>query len=716
MMDKERKNEQCLLPMLPIISRYNTLTHTPPKADFFQYTALLFGLIIFVLTGCVKTEEAPTPTSASVSEYVGDETCASCHESVYMSYHRTGMGKSVSLFDSSTAPESFSDGDEVYHPESGYYYRPFVQNDTLFQSEYRKDSIGRIIHERIHPVDWVVGSGNATRSYFMDTKGYITQMPLTWYADSKRWDLSPAYEQTNRRFGRPIGAECMTCHNAVPEHSPFTQNHYTDIPQGISCERCHGPGSEHVNLQQAGLGPEDGTQDASIVNPKHLDRDLNLSVCQQCHLTGITVFKEGEGMHTYQPGSPLTENRTVFAPEEQLADPERFGISSHAARLSRSACYTETAMTCVTCHNPHTPVAELEDDYFNETCRSCHTPDEQDTPTMCSREASHSIADKDLGNCISCHMQKSGTSDIPHVTFTDHWIRKTLPEPKKPEDIDRMLTRTTPFKLVQVEGQQDGNDPAAMLEEGIAYYKLYETRHKLPEYLPEIIQSIRTALNNGADHPEGRLSLGKALIESDSLLSAERVLQAAAMAYPEHARIHYWLGFTLAEQSKPSPASDAFRAALNISPEFNEARLKLAIQLAALSRFDEAEQEYLEVIRRDSVNHPEAWNNLGFLYLNVNRLDEALPLFEQATALDPQLPIAWTNAGSIHLYHGELEKAASVFERALDVDAEFVPAIGNLAQVYWQMNRPEEAKSMLRRLLQINPNDRRALSLLNQWN
>ena len=278
-----------------------------------------------------------------------------------------------------------------------------------------------------------------------------------------------------------------------------------------------------------------------------------------------------------------------------------------------------------------------------------------------------------------------------------------------------MLTRTTPFKLVLVEGDSSANNPIHEMEEAIAYFKLYETQHALPEYLPGITEKIRSALSNGADHPEGRLSLGRALIEMDSLVAAENVLLQAANTYPEHARIQYWLGYIYAEQNKSQRAMNAFQKALSASPEFNEARLKLAIQYAAQSLFDEAEQEYLEVIRRDSLNHPEAYNNLGFLYMNLNRLDEALPLFIAATNLDPRLPIAWTNAGSIYLFNGQLDQAADVFESALEVDPNFIPAIGNLAQVYWQMNQPEQARSMLNRLLQLNPGDRRARSLLNQW-
>ena len=675
----------------------------------------MLSLVFFSACTSPSSEEPP-PSTEGQAKYVGDETCAGCHESIYMSYHRTGMGKSVSLFDPQTAPEAFSSNTEVYHPETGYYYEPYVQNDTLFQAEYLKDADGNTIHERVHAIDWVVGSGNATRSYFMDVNGYITQMPLTWYAESKKWDLSPAYEQNNLRFSRPIGPECMTCHNALPAHSPFTQNHYTHIPTGISCERCHGPGSQHVNLRQAGLGPVEGSPDESIVNPSRLDRELNLSVCQQCHLTGITVFKPGEAMHTFQPGTLLSEHRSVFATEEQLVDPERFGISSHASRLARSACYQESEMTCITCHDPHTPVAELESDYLNQSCRSCHSADEASLESlMCIREGAPAPEEQDLSNCTSCHMQKSGTSDIPHVTFTDHWIRRELPPPRKPEDIDRTLTRTAPFKLVRSEGTDASEHPADMLEEGIAYFKFYETRHGLADYLQDVIRLIRTAMASGADHPEGRIALGRALIEMDSLKSAEEFLATSSLRYPQNAHIQYWLGYVYAETGNRSLAITAFQQAVNLSPEFIEARLKLAIQHSYVPNLYEAEQELLEVIRRDSLNF-EAWNNLGFLYLRQqDRISEALPYFLRATELDPLQPIAWANAGSVYLFNGDVEQARISFQRALDADPNYVPAIGNLAQVYWQMNKPEEARSMLRRLLQLNPGDRRALMMLDQW-
>ena len=56
--------------------------------------------------------------------------------------------------------------------------------------------------------------------------------------------------------------------------------------EGITCTRCHGDGTKHVALREAGKGPAAGQADSSIVNPKRLSNQKQLRICQQCHLTG----------------------------------------------------------------------------------------------------------------------------------------------------------------------------------------------------------------------------------------------------------------------------------------------------------------------------------------------------------------------------------------------------------------------------------------------
>ncbi len=683
-----------------------------------QHRLTRFSLLIILLilaAGCGVEKEAPAgEMNEEVATYVGDESCASCHEDIYASYRKTGMGKSVSLFDPVTAPEQFSEGIEVYNERFDYYYTPFVHGDTLYQKEYRKDDAGNVIYERTYAVDWVIGSGNATRSYLMNANGYITQMPLTWYVDKQHWDMSPAYEQHNFRFERPITQECMTCHNGLPEYTPFTQNHYESIPLGISCERCHGPGSEHEDLRLAGLGGGKGEPDETIVNPVRLDRERELAVCQQCHLTGTSVFGPGKDMTTFKPGDLLEAHRTVFVVEERISDPESFGISSHAQRLARSACYESSNMTCVTCHDPHQPVAELGENHFNEACISCHTPAENGGPIVCNRADFAEPAEAMTGNCIGCHLQKSGTSDIPHVTFTDHWIRRTVPPSRPATSIDENKVRSTPFNLVRVESERAENDPDGMLEEAIAYFHFYDTEHRHESYLPKVIASARSGLAAGADHPEARLVLARALMEMDSLESAQRILDDAVQQYSEDAAIYLWLGEVRSRTQDVAGAIAAYKRAVELAPAMLQARLRLASAYSAAQQLEEAEVELRRVVDANPVHTAEAWNNLGFVYLQRQQLTEAGEMFDRALDLDPDLVTAWANAGSVQLMQQQFDEAQQKFERALEIDPTYVAALGNLSLIYREQGKMAEAKELLRRLLTFQPNDPNARALLRE--
>ena len=683
-----------------------------------------------LLLGCGEeetAEEPAVPAAAAQEEgphYVGDESCATCHGDMYLSFHQTGMGRSLGEFD----PESMDIGlpmdEPVYDQQSDYYYEVFVRGDTLFQREYRLDEEGEVSYERVHPAEWVIGSGHATRTFLMNVNGYVTEMPLTWYVGRRVWDMSPGYRLINQRFSRPVSAECMTCHNAYAEHTEFTQAHYTDVPLGITCERCHGPASEHVEARLAGFTPG-GEDDTTIVNPADLPRQRQLGVCQQCHLTGITVLKPGESFTSYRPNMPLASHRSVFATEEQLAGSEEFGISSHALRLERSACFRNSDMTCTTCHNPHEPIAELGSNHYNEICMSCHAlPDlRAEMPSADLRNAHTSE-----GNCVSCHMPKSGTSDIPHVVFTDHLIRVVSEEERgaiQEQTENRSLvasqysTRRDPFELVRVLGDTlagDGASGRMALEKAVAYFNFYERQHPVPAYLDRVIPLAREGLQSGHNFPEAEIALGRALMEKDSLVAAERVLEAAARRYPENAYAQYWLGQARQRGGHTELAIEALRAAWRLQPALLEAGIALAEGYTAAGNLQEGIRVLSQVLRSDPVHYPRAWNNIGFLYLRQRRLNEAADALREAVQLQPDFAEALVNLGSVYLLRQEWEEAISVLTRATEVKPDYAAAYGNLGVAYARTGRTDRAREALARVLEITPNDQRARTLLRQLN
>ncbi len=107
-----------------------------------------------------------------------------------------------------------------------------------------------------------------------------------------------------------------------------------------------------------------------------------------------------------------------------------------------------------------------------------------------------------------------------------------------------------------------------------------------------------------------------------------------------------------------------------VSGEGAEPVTRRAAQLARSGRLDEAES----LLRRHLKAHPDdagAWLDLGMIALErggvPGGLDQAVPLFEKAVALDPELPEARFNLGMAYRELGRTDAARQQLERALEL-------------------------------------------------
>ena len=121
---------------------------------------------------------------------------------------------------------------------------------------------------------------------------------------------------------------CVLCHVTDPR-AVLEQTGPTASDHGIGCERCHGPGGNHL-LAVAAKFP-----DLAIARPSLVSGGPVVKLCGQCH-------------------SPL--GRQV-SPEESTA------VRFQATTLTWSRCYSESdnALDCVTCHDPHRNVIKSTD-------------------------------------------------------------------------------------------------------------------------------------------------------------------------------------------------------------------------------------------------------------------------------------------------------------------------------------------------------------------
>lgn len=554
------------------------------------------------------------------AHYVGMQTCRGCHNEIYETFIKTGMGQSFDYATKSKSAATFDSHALVYDKNLDYYYKPYWNNDSLYIMEYRLGD-GDTIHKLVQKVDYIIGSGQHTNSHIYNVNGYLYQAPITFYTQKGKWDLAPGFEDgASSRFSRLIENECMTCHNGYPEFDTRSLNKFLSVKSGIDCERCHGPGSLHVADKQKGIIVDTSkTPDYTIVNPRRLPTELQNNICQRCHLQGIAVLNEGKTFFDFRPGMKLSEVMNVFMPQYKGAQ-DKMIMASHVERMKKSQCYVVSGkMSCITCHNPHISVKATPQSQYTNACQSCHGGA---TQMHCTE--SLKLRNTKGDNCITCHMPKNGSIDIPHVAVTDHYIRK------KPMDSEQQEKITAFIGL-----KCFNNDSVDFITQARAYLEFYE------RYTPNkgLLDSALLFLNK-QQKDESEKFQNRDLIRAYFLLNDfQKLLSYVGNQQPENINdgwTAYRVGeaYTAIQQYKN--AAQWYLRATEILPHALDFQSKYASCLLTLNKMKEA-KHVLQFILTQNPNYTSANSNLGFLYMQEGNTTMAYEYLSKANMLDPDL-------------------------------------------------------------------------------
>ena len=596
-------------------------------------------------------------------DYVGAETCKSCHYDKHKTFSHTGMGLSFGLANRTKSSATFHKDSVLYDVHSDLYYHPLWKEDSLLVNEYRIAN-GDTVHKRTESAAYIIGSGQHTNSHISNENGYLHQLPFTYYTQEGRLDLPPGFEGGfNTRFNRKIGLECMSCHNSLPKFVLGSENKFEEVPLGISCERCHGPGEIHVSEKMKGILVDTSKFiDYTIVNPGKLSPDLQFDLCSRCHLQGNTVLEEDKSFFDFKPGMKLDDVMNVFLP--RFKDDERFIMASHVDRLKMSQCFIKSndELTCITCHNPHLSINATPKVVYKNACYSCH-----------SDLKAHENEQGD--DCVSCHMPKSGSTDIPHVTVTDHKIAITqhmsLSESKSVKEFIGLycVNNSSPSDLTILR----------------AYLQQYEKFEKENYYLDSAfvyLSKIPLEMCTSEWIKFYFFSLDfNGLVNWFERASFEsRSNQLNKRSYTnDDAWSWYRVGESYYKTKNYEKASVCFEQASLLAPFHLEIQNKFGMALLKCNRLKEA-QKVFEFVRLENPNFEKVYANYGYLYTILGEFDLALIMYEKGIALNPDIVQLWMN----------------------------------LAAYYLHFQNIESAQNSLSQVLRIKPNHKRAQQLLNQ--
>ncbi len=642
--------------------------------------------------------------SSDRAGYVDSSLCAKCHSTIYESYQRTGMARSFYRPSPGRMLENFRTNNSYRHRASGTYFTMIERDGKYFQRRYQTGFQGKEVNIDEKQIDFVMGSGNHVRTYLHRTSaGALQQLPLAWYAErGGYWAMNPGYDkpdQPNAR--RKISLECMFCHNAYPEvrggHEQLRAEPLFSgaMPEGIDCQRCHGPGGRHVELAQTRGAASEAVAQA-IINPARLTPERQMEICMQCHLETTSfqfphsILKYERRAYSYRPGEPLGDFM-LFFDHGSTPSEDRFQIVNSAYRLRMSLCFRKSngALQCTTCHDPHnTSRGESAAKQHERACMRCH-----------AASLRQMVADRrhtESTDCAGCHMPKRRTTDVVHAIMTDHFIQRRKPEgnlvaeisephgpgtvyhgevlPYYPEPLPRTAEHELYVALAQV--REDNNSELGMsrFAAAIAKYKpsqpefhielaeayarhgkpgeaiplFEEAARRRPESLAAHLglgrafesrgditraaAALRRAAEVAPDDPSAWLALGQVYFKQGDKQEAGAALEKSARLDPEIPETHYSLGLLWSQPAvEAKRAEESFREAIRLKPDYPEAHMNLAILLFQKQFADEAAYHFESALRLRR-DYALAHLNYGLMLSKLNRAKEAKQHLEQAAA------------------------------------------------------------------------------------
>jgi tetratricopeptide (TPR) repeat protein len=350
---------------------------------------------------------ADNPLEAEPGPYVGEARCDKCHSKIFrdslVSRHTRTYYRGTQLDELPRPERALPDPDE---PDVTHTFR---QREGALHEETR---VGREVFDAV--IEYAFGTGDRYLTMVSrDANGGYHISRLSYYhtPDGKGWDRStldmthPTRAHPAEFQGETIGvrdglAKCLYCHVTNPRTGSSSIGPES-ADRAIGCERCHGPGGNHIAALEAGF------PDSAIVNPAGASpQAVTSKQCNDCH---VLQKRFGDD------------------------DPENPGwVRSQGIGWSRSRCNTESggAFGCVTCHDPHQSARAASTAVYEVKCKRCHAPTSQPAGNALPGSTAQANAGPPYRTCpvnpskgcIPCHMPRIRIDSI-HMELTDHYIR-----------------------------------------------------------------------------------------------------------------------------------------------------------------------------------------------------------------------------------------------------------------------------------------------------
>jgi Tfp pilus assembly protein PilF len=172
----------------------------------------------------------------------------------------------------------------------------------------------------------------------------------------------------------------------------------------------------------------------------------------------------------------------------------------------------------------------------------------------------------------------------------------------------------------------------------------------------------------------------------------------------QDAKSHYLLGASALAENNPTQALQEFLLAEKADRRDAEIQAGLAQAYMLKRAYDLAEKHLLRAIEL-SHGEPRHYQNLGALYMTVERYDDAITAFRQAAdnLLFATPERAWEGIGFAQYLQQDYAAAERSYRKSLELNPRYAQGYFRLGELCYGQNRTAEAIEFLTRAVELEP-------------